>query len=536
MIDDLLLSGGADEKILEDFHVVAHCTAASGEDKFLPRPLQRLAHFLVGRSGGPNRDTPLYELCHLVNCIDAAGGTADARWRFFLGQDQVRSSSCHMLFREILAAGGRRRDGFEMTENGVSIHYTDGSFSISFGRMPFLVSLFEFLATMEGMAFHGELNDLLDAMVVSIADRRAIQDATNRIAAALRRYRSQHLVRSGNDEAFNTIQRFLYDDLTGSSGNRWQFDDTTILAFWQQHNTGAFRTYRNTFERFADFLDSVSITSHLRAVGSAAPLGVDREMGEVDPDDLSGAEALLDDHAAWQDPLPLLDQEPASGIKFLTKTGERALLSPLMAFGPFAVQLPLSFLRYLSYGAVQAAITTALQFHPNQRPPEGHVSCANAESYLDHQDLYRHLLEHLGRMQRATYYALHRASSGSSANQLVSLDANRSNHLFDMARRHLDDGPDFSNDEVAALEETAAGIFRRISRRGFDEDALADEDRLEGFRIGAGVLYAAGNILKRFLDTLQKLGGDGDGLSKVFDDDRTIFAGEFVKLYGVTDD
>ena len=50
MIDDVLLSGGADEKMLEDFHVVAHCTTASGEDKFLQRPLQRLAHFLVGRS------------------------------------------------------------------------------------------------------------------------------------------------------------------------------------------------------------------------------------------------------------------------------------------------------------------------------------------------------------------------------------------------------------------------------------------------------------------------------------------------------
>jgi hypothetical protein len=35
---------------------------------------------------------------------------------------------------------------------------------------------------------------------------------------------------------------------------------------------------------------------------------------------------------------------------------------------------------------------------------------------------------------------------------------------------------------------------------------------------------------------LQKLDGDGEGLSKFFADDRTIFTGEFVKLYGVTDD
>ena len=142
MIDDVLLSGGADERMLEDFRVVAHCTAASGEDKFLPRPLQQLAHFLVGRSGGPNRDTPLYELCHLVNSINAAGGTTDARWRFFLGQDQVRSSTCRVLFHEILTAGGRRHGGFKMAESGVSIHYTDDSFSINFDRMPFLIPHF----------------------------------------------------------------------------------------------------------------------------------------------------------------------------------------------------------------------------------------------------------------------------------------------------------------------------------------------------------------------------------------------------------
>jgi len=147
--------------------------------------------------------------------------------------------------------------------------------------------------------------------------------------------------------------------------------------------------------------------------------------------------------------------------------------------------------------------------------------------------LYRHLLEHLGRMQRATYYALHRVSSGSN---VAYLDTNSSNNLFDMARRHVDEEPDVPEAEMAALEETAAEIFRRISRRGFDDDALFDEDHLEGFRIGAGVLYAAANIVNRFLNSLQKLNSDGDGLSKLFDIDRAIFAGEFVKLYGVTDD
>jgi hypothetical protein len=119
---------------------------------------------------------------------------------------------------------------------------------------------------------------------------------------------------------------------------------------------------------------------------------------------------------------------------------------------------------------------------------------------------------------------------------MVSLDTISGADLFEMARRDLDEEPDVPAAEVAALEKMAAGIFRRISRRGFDEDALSDEDHLEGFGIGAGVLYAVANMLRRYLDTLHKLDGDGDGLSKFFDNDRTIFSGEFVKLYGVTND
>ena len=536
MIDDVLLSGGADERMLEDFRAVAHCTAASGEDKFLRRPLERLAHFLVGRSSGPNRDTPLYELCHLVNCIHAAGGVANARWNFFLGQDQVRSSACNELFQELLATNNQQRDEFEITARDVSIHYGEDIFSVSFGRMPFLVSLFEFLATMDSMAFHGELNEIMDTMVGSATGRRAIQDAANQLAAALRRYRNQHLFRSGNDDAFNTIQGFLQGDARRSAGDRWYIDDATILAFWQRHNTDAFRTYRNTLERFADFFDAIAVSARLRAAGSAARLGIDREKGEVNPDDLSSANNPLVDQEAWQNPLPLLDQEPTLNIKFFTKTGERAHLSPLMAFGPFAVQLPLSFLRYLSFGVVQAGITAALQFHPNETPPEEHISCANAVIYSDHHDLYQQLLEHIRRMQTATYYALRRSSGGMNADNVVPLTEQPNSNVFEIARRDIDEEPDIPEDEMAEFENTAAGVFRKITRQGFDEDALLNEDHLDGFRIGAGVLYAVDNILKRFVENLKKMDGDDGGLSNFFDEDRTKFAGEFMKLYGVIND
>ena len=535
MIDDRLLRSGIDEKMLADFRAVADCTARSGESKFLPRPLQRLAEFLVGRSGGPNKDAPLYELCHLVNAIAAIDDSAEGRWHFFF-QDMVRSSTCRHWFREMLSSGCWRRDGFEMKDRGIEINYADDSFSISFGRMPFLIALFEFLATMEDMAFHNEMNDCLDTMIVSAMGKRAVQDAANRIAAALRQYCGQHRNRKCHDEAFNAIQRFLHDRQPNVENNSWSIDDAAILVFWQQHNTGNFRTYRNAFEHFEDFYDSNNTTANQRALATAEPLGPNQEFGEIDPDDLSSASAYFGDEAAWQDPLPLLDQRPASGIKFLTKTGERASLAPLMAFGPFAVRLPLAFLRYLSYGAVQSAITTAIQFYPGQPPPEVHVKCIHAENYWDRKELYRQLLEHLGRMQLATYHVLCQSTPRGAGGNIVSLDAVCSADLFEVARRDLEGEPEVPEAEAKAMGEMAAGMFRRISRSGFDEDLLTDPDQLEGFRIGAGVLYAAANILRRYLENLRRLDGNGDGLSIWFEDDRATFAAEFNKLYGVADD
>ena len=67
-IETPLIGAGGDGTLLEDFR-----TLAEG-GRFVREPILKwLAKFVVGNSGGPNRDSPIYELCHLVNAIDAAG-------------------------------------------------------------------------------------------------------------------------------------------------------------------------------------------------------------------------------------------------------------------------------------------------------------------------------------------------------------------------------------------------------------------------------------------------------------------------------
>ena len=552
MSEQQLLGSGADGQFLADFRSLAEAASFSGEQKYPARVLGALAQFLVGRGGAGHRDTPLFELCHLVNIVAGAAGadTGSAldnllndRWRFFFGQDRVTAAGCRAELQALQARSGWRRAGFAWAENGVAVSYGDDVFTVTYGRMPFLLALFEFLAGMDNFTFHQALNDLLDQMAEMGDSPRAIQDGANGIAVALRRYRNAHLEQGMHDEAFTAILDYLRQ--RGDERNCNLADDD-ILEFWRRHNGGDFRTYRKAFTRFADFTAAMAVSQARRQGEGAAPLGGARDLGEVEPDDMHHSSAALGDLAGWTDPLALLDAGPAAEIKFFTQSGEREPLAPLAAFGPFARQLPLAFSRYLAFGTVQAAITTALQFHPGRAVEARLLSCAAAEPYAERRQLYQKLQGHLARLRKAAFHALTQVGDqlgdqaggwtgvgrGTAVTALAVMTPER---LFELARRELDGGREPSAAQMAVLSEDAAKVFRTLSRRGFEAEALADEGRQEGFRVGAGVLSALGDVLNGYLGGLDGLDQDS-GLDTLFAADSAVFATEFGKLYGARDD
>ncbi|MDP6829876.1 MAG: hypothetical protein QF512_02845 [Alphaproteobacteria bacterium] len=544
MSEQQLLGSGADGQFLADFRALAEATSATGDAKYSARVLQGLALFLVGQGGGGHRDTPLFELCHLVNIVAGAGNDVDGgdlgdRWQFFLGQEQVTAAGCRQQLQTLQARSGWRHGGFAWAENGALANYGDDAFTVTFGRMPFLLALFEFLASMDAFVFHQELNDILDDMVAKGDNLRAIQDGANRIASAMRQYRGAHLEQGMHDDAFMAILNYLRQEAdAGAGGQDLSFHDDDILEFWRRHNDGDFRTYRKAFTRFADFTAAMATTQARRHGESAAPLGGARDLGEEEPDDLRHSSAGLDDLAVWTDPLELLDSGPAAEIKFFTQAGERDPLAPLALFGPFARRLPLAFLRYLAFGTVQAAITTALQFHPGRRVEARLLSCDGAETYAARRQLYEKLRQHLERLHNAAFHALTQAGHQAALENddgVALLTAMTPERLFEAARREVEHAPDPSAEQIAALREEAAAVFRKLSRRGFEAEALDDEDRQEGFRVGAGVLSALGEVLDGYLGGLGRLDQDA-GLEALFTADRAVFAREFGKLYGVGND
>jgi hypothetical protein len=350
----------------------------------------------------------------------------------------------------------------------------------------------------------------------------------------MRQYRGRHLEQGMHDDAFMAILNYLRG--RGEDG-RASFADEDILQFWRLHNRGDFRTYRHAYQCFAKFTATMAAIGARRSGETAARLGNDWESGEVDPDDLRHAPGELGDFAAWSDPLPLLDSGPAAEIKFFTGAGERKPLAPLTAFGPFARRLPLAFLRYLAFGSTQAAITTALQLHPGEAVATKLLACGTAETYTARRALYEKLRARLDRLAKATYHALRQAGAadGDAGDGVIPLSAQAPERMFEAARRQTGTGSELSEAQLAALEGEAAKAFKQIARRGFEAEALERDDSREGFRIGAGVLYAVGKILDGYLDDLRRLDRDG-GLEAQFRLDTATFTVEFNKLYGVTDD
>jgi hypothetical protein len=118
------------------------------------------------------------------------------------------------------------------------------------------------------------------------------------------------------------------------------------------------------------------------------------------------------------------------------------------------------------------------------------------------------ILDLIRRLQKATFYALHRqAREGGPVDGVDGV------------------GPQ----AIADLMGEGRRAFHALGRKGFDEAGLADAARVEGFRQGATVLAAAADQILRYLEAIRRFGGS---LDERFAADRDLFSRQFALLYG----
>ena len=480
-----LRRAGAAERVAADFRAVV-----DGE-RFANTPVpEKLARIVAGVASGPNRDMPLLELCHLARAIDAAGFIgSEGRWLFFLALERVTPGTVRGHLEERLSATDWSGDGFELTDAGVRIDYPGGSFEVRFSRMTVLMALFEFLVTMDDGQYFGALDDTLANLVETPSNMRAVADASNAIARRFRDYRHSAIDWARHEEKFDRIAGFLNE--YGEKG-RWRLDDNAIFAFWTLHWNGkGFKEYRSVFEAFIDLLGLSRSGLLAAAADNAAPLGADREAGEVD----FAEDAADGDYGEWENPLPVFDDEAVKSIRFFKKSSERAPLENLMRYGPEAVRLARAFIRLEAFAPVQAGITNDLQIGRGAASVQDRITCDAAEPYPERQAEYERLSEHVQALQLATLHAVR-------AGELP--------------------------EEVS---EAARRSFESMRRQGFNESKL-DEGAREAFETAAGALVRVDGHLKAMRAKLSRMDSSYPPLAALFQVDIDAFSGQFSAIYG----
>jgi len=507
-----LLGGGASGEAREMFLAIAQ----SG--RYADNVVIRLSRIISGRGGGQNRDTPIYELCHLMNIVNASGfGDAGSRMSFFMAQERVVPSIVGDLIAHAVEDGGWRRDGFSSGSKGVAIEYADGSFKVRYGRMPLLMALYEFLCSIDDFTFFGELNNIFDEMLVSPVSIVSIKRATGLIASRFRKWRRANLDWAQYEEQFDRISVFLKEH---SEDGLWNIDDTAILTFWLLHSNGNnFIGYKTVFDYFVKFMRFQRSADFRHAEATAKPLGSDFESGEREVgawddafENIDGravgelsTEDITDNFSEWVSPLHIFDAKGLSDINFFKEESERKPLENFLRYGPDAARLPQAFLRLESFVPVQAGITNDQQMKRGEASWKSRLSCVDAVSYSDIEKAFNEHLEHVKRMQLASLHVIKKEKTAKDLN----IEA---------------------GDRQTKIIEDARKVFTGIKRKGFDESAF-DENGKELFGRAAEGLVAISGQLENFLTRVRALNKKGDGLGQLFDEDREVFIRQFKTIY-----
>ena len=479
-ITTLVQSGGRDT-LIQDFRAIAEATTLDGAPRYSEAPtLQWLAKFVTGAAGGPNKDAPLFELCHLILALRLSfGGGAAGRADFFLGTTPATPAAFKASFAEAAS-----HDQLDIEDEQVTLMCGPQPFSIRYGRMPRLVALYEFLSGLDAFSFFGEFNDILDELESSNPTLSAVKAAANRLSSRMRHYRIEHLASAESDGKFTAVYAFLQER---GEENSLSIDDNTIFDFWALHNQkNDYKGYRTVFDLFFKFMSAMDEVTSRRAAQDASVLGADREAGEIDFSD----DALNTLTAEWESPLATFEEPPLSDIKFFKKSTELKPLETLTTYGPKIQTLPLAFLRYESFGSIQSAITNDLQIGRGKASVQNRIACTDAETYTDRQTTFETLEAHVQQLIQACLHVV-------------------------------------ASDNVVAfpgVEDDTAKAFKKLTRKGFDDSA---QENTDAFKLAADPLLSVRTQLQGVVKVLAKL-----DLDTSFETDRDAFRQQFTALYG----
>jgi hypothetical protein len=165
-----------DEELAATLDAVGEATVR-GELKYAPRLHGKLTRAIVCRGYA----SPIYELTHLMaaaQCVFRDRGYESLFW----DQGRAAPSRFRQDFERALANPPGAADHICSDGTGIHATYTDGAFTVTYTRMPFLSAMLDFLvATIGYQAVDDALRDALGTPL----SRAAMTRAANRITRSL---------------------------------------------------------------------------------------------------------------------------------------------------------------------------------------------------------------------------------------------------------------------------------------------------------------------------------------------------------------
>lgn len=329
------------------------------EERHLALPTGRFLTKAIAGEIRPNRDAPLWDLANVLYALGhAARGRGetpvDAIEAALFDRRRVTTTYLTSLFDGAPA-------GVRLTGDRLEVTAGTKGWSASYAAIGRTLALGDFIATGDELSMLPGLRAILLALTAPKVDAdQARTDARRDLSRLLNEFRQRTMPLASCERRSRELETFLRQRY-GRDGDtvEWMTDDD-IIAFWQ---------LLTAEDRRVQFRTAVArIRAYAEVIKEIAPRRQVSEAGSIDDRyDLAGPS--LDEDApdwatAWGDTLselpPLaerLDRIP--DVPNVLKGTEKQALMELLALAPWHQKKPLTVLRWLVFGYLQAIATQA---------------------------------------------------------------------------------------------------------------------------------------------------------------------------------
>ncbi|MBF0419478.1 MAG: hypothetical protein HQL78_04865 [Magnetococcales bacterium] len=547
--EQLILESGKSAFIKAAFQAVVGGTI-NGEPRFSPIIGKKLGLALACRHYAP----ALLELVHMVHIAQACENKPGQFEGLFWETGTAKAANFRQFIEKHMNNKNLHKLQYTLSAQGVTLHYPDGVFLVTYARMPFLTALMEFLLTAGGYDAWGEPFRVLLANPASMANSSSCAGIISR---QMHHFLNDHLPTLHNLRKFRRLIRFMVER-DGKDFSTGDLDDDAVLEFWLSQSAKkeemgvGFLTFRVVVSSFMDLYRALEQAWQVCRLESAVPWDGNRGDGKneirLEPE---GSSPMMMDSEWDPSPLTNLQEPPMDEIGWLNHEEATDLLFILDHLHP-SLHMPLSVWRCEVFCPAQKRIGAQAQ-HADKTDLQTLIHNSIMETYEQrHQKLHKRLTT-CERLLYATLYALIQRRRSEALTLILNLrpnvdlsgfkkfffhDNGAKTNLLVISNQQIAEqffnlvtDPKVSGQEITELLHQAKQAFSKTNRRGFNDADFEYPLVIDGFAQGVVHLQTIIRSISTFLDRITLLAPTPEDRQAMFQQDVAVFSRQFQTLY-----